>query len=409
MKFFTRVILLLFPINFFIINSIKGQSQFSEGYVITHNNDTIKGYLKLTTTKVGYKKCIMLNDNGNTTAYGPDEIKEYGIFDYAQFRMIDVIPNRDKFYEVVVDGKLSLYEHRGIYFIEKVNTFHEITPNKTTTDKANNQISSRYKYLGLLKVMVNDCGQLAQKVTKKTKDRKTFSQLVKEYNECSGDGYVSFSEKRSWTKASISPQISLIYSKISIEGNDGGNLNERLINTNFDNTIIPAVGFSLSINSPKFSTNISLDLWPYYSYRNYFSSELVESNYIDSYNDVDIRYHSINIPIGIKYQLPFKKLLFQIKTGFDYNMIFNQSIQVIVDDVHTGGIVISSGETHNDIVDNALALYAGISLGYNKGILKPLLLDISYNSFNNLLEFKGSAYSSQMISKNLILSIKYSF
>lgn len=366
--------------------------------------------MKITAVSKAYKHCYYLDEDGNEITYSSSEIEEFGIYDYAQFRSLQGKTDRNEFYEIVIGGKITLYQNSEKFYIEKDTLFFNITPNNKGFDKNGNQITYRYKQLGLIRLAVSDCGQIFQKVDKRVKDRKSFIKIIKEYNKCADDNYISYSEDRPWTKIEFGPYASIIYSKASfIINNTDGGYSSVLHNTDFNPSILPAVGINFLVFSPRVSKNFGFEISPNFSYHSYFASQSIQStNSVINYYDIDMHYYSINLPVGLQIRFAGAGYSLGIKTGISFNYVFNSSLKVLLEEYLTSEDVYTYLYPEVELNNNQLGFYGGLSTNINKGILKPFTVDLIYNANSaNLFKNQQDYSAYKMKTQNIIFSIKY--
>src|SRR5690606_9590570 len=100
-----------------LISSIGAVAQldFRPGYVITLQNDPIKGEVNYRSNSKGYKGCVF-RQNRSTTKYDASQIKGYGFINDKAFRS-DIIEG--SFVEALVVGELSLYRQGNVFYLQK--------------------------------------------------------------------------------------------------------------------------------------------------------------------------------------------------------------------------------------------------------------------------------------------------
>lgn len=88
----------------------KAQKNFSDGYIITLNNDTIRGKVKdnfpLRLSGIA-KKISFIDSSGVKNDYLPKEIKGYSKGDIVNYISIDIGWGKD-FAKIIVDGEICL-------------------------------------------------------------------------------------------------------------------------------------------------------------------------------------------------------------------------------------------------------------------------------------------------------------
>ncbi len=411
MRFFQRFIFILL-LSAYAFSDIYGQNQYSKGYIITQAGDSIKGMLKLASTSAMYKKCILKNAEGSFVEYSSKEIREFGIYNYAQFRTLKVGDGLPEFYEVLIQGKVTLYQRRSIFLIEKDKVIYDITPKQSSANPNGTINPKGYKYLGMLKSAFFDCEEVVQKLNKNIKGKKSFISTVKEYNKCSDNiGYTSFSDSSKWINVHFGPQVTFLNSDIKFKSPGGpGHYLGTLNYANFNSSKNIGLGASFVISSPKVSSNFFAEFWPYFSQSEHFSSVINNPDGLDIYSDVDIKYSYINFPLGLNYVIPSNNLRIGFKAGFNYSLILDAKMSILEEEVWPGDVIYASYSTDHKLAKNNIGYYGGITIGYNKGILSGFNLDLIYNSTSGrLVRDQTSVTNTKMNTTNFIFSLKYLF
>ncbi len=101
---------------FLLINTGYLQAQkkgYSEGYVVTLQNDTIHGLIKSKNRVASCRSVSFISDSGDKQKYTPREIKFYSKTRkiYRSFLLPDNILGAHAFMKELVKGKINLYIH----------------------------------------------------------------------------------------------------------------------------------------------------------------------------------------------------------------------------------------------------------------------------------------------------------
>ena len=107
MKLFVLVFL-----HFFFIKSYS-QSDFRNAYVITNENDTIKGFIDYKGNNSNARKCLFRKkEDGEILEFSPEQIKSYRFLN-GKYYVSKSIQNKDKieskFLEYLIDGIVDIY------------------------------------------------------------------------------------------------------------------------------------------------------------------------------------------------------------------------------------------------------------------------------------------------------------
>ncbi len=174
------------------------KSNYLSGYIITSENDTLKGFIEKQSDKRNSKRCNFKQSlNSGITEYFPDDLKEYR-FDEDKYYVSKTILLRRKevnlFLELLVDGIADLYFFRednitDHYFIQKADgKFFELTKTDKLVDIDGKSYSYNYKkYIGTLKIAFKDCPQIFPEIDQMSLDQKSLVDITKKYHECTGN------------------------------------------------------------------------------------------------------------------------------------------------------------------------------------------------------------------------------
>lgn len=181
----------------FCFSGLKAQPNFLPGYLITSENDTLKGFIEKQRDKKNSKKCCFRESlNSGTKEYFPDELKEYRFDDDKYYISKTLLLRRKEvslFLELLVDGVADLYFFRednitDHYFIQKADgKFFELTKTDKLVESDGKFYSHDYKkYIGTLKIAFKDCPKIFPDIDQMPLDQKSLIDITKKYHECSG-------------------------------------------------------------------------------------------------------------------------------------------------------------------------------------------------------------------------------
>jgi len=172
----------LIVIFFLTISAAYSQSGlYVQGYIVTNNNDTIRGLIKdrsniKNTNSVKFRS---LNSK-RAKIYLPDSIKSFGLEDgrtYYSMAIHDASINRPIFIQELLEGRVSLYkafpmDGIKIYIVKKAQEYF---------------IINRETYKSVFKIHLTECKEIdyysfeKQEIEYKEKDLKAF---IEKYNNC---------------------------------------------------------------------------------------------------------------------------------------------------------------------------------------------------------------------------------
>jgi len=291
------------------------QGSFKEGYIVTIENDTIRGTLANRSDSRNYRSCLFKEAlSGNKVEYLPGDILGFG---YEGFKKFEANIIDSAFVEVLVRGKLSLYRNNIDFFLKKggeVITLEELE--KEIIINGEKRIVEDQKWKRLVDFTIQDCLPNSDEIASRISyNEKSLSDLVESYNACSGEYYTVYKEKRPWTKVSIGVGMGLMDSKLMFRKEV---LNFYYLNKDYK-SIDPAFGLVLSFGIPRVSDKLFLEMEAYYRKANYSSHFLIDRSMLEEHWTY-IDYTNIAIPISLKYiLLPMKNYSIFLQGGFNYD------------------------------------------------------------------------------------------
>lgn len=247
---------------FFISFQVQGQASFLPGYVLTNNNDTLKGYVDFRNNDKNSKKCAFkLNETDDVVTYSPGEIKEYRMIDGKYFVSKELKSNdtKEKFFmEYMVNGITDLYyfwNEGPHYLIEKSNgeIFELTNDEKLVIIDGKEHLHKTHFYTGLLKVVFQDCPQIYPMIDKATLENHSLIQLTKKYHEyvCDDEKCITYENTLPFLRLRIALVISAAYSIFKID-------NVQEFPASYEPTVIPSAGLVLKFTFPKWNDKFAL-------------------------------------------------------------------------------------------------------------------------------------------------------
>lgn len=168
-------------------------AQWSDGYVVRNEGDTIRGIILLKPDNELVKRLIFTNCAGVQSEYLPTAIQAFYINDDNRFFesreiLIDSLPERF-FLRCLVKGEASLYILRSggpRFFLSLGDQFVELT--NTPIDKVRDgQVYSTYKYeyiYTLKTILTARCPELLMEMDDVEFDLKDLYRIIEKYNGC---------------------------------------------------------------------------------------------------------------------------------------------------------------------------------------------------------------------------------
>jgi len=290
----------LFLCSFF--TACYSQARFGPGYYVSHQNDTVKGFIKYHGNSYG--RIIFRSDlHSDDQIISPTEAKffafesgnSYKLQNFAQTNK----PVNEVFARILVVGTVDLYVFYNQYLM--------VSPTKgqfilTKVKAVNNDetMAQHQRNIGAFNVLFFDCPALRGVAEKTNITEEPLIQLVRKFHECKSLPYKEFSaEKRKNVQWGVYGSLS--FSSISFSGDE-----EALNVTSFETSVNPGVGAMVLLTpSRKHSSIFSMQMELFYMAMHYSGNAYVEKS-ISGYDfktttSTSIDYHRIAPRIGFRF------------------------------------------------------------------------------------------------------------
>lgn len=176
-------------------------SQFREGYIITHDNDTIHGNIAYEGAILNSQICrFKLDNNSEIKIYNPKDINSYRFINGKYFvtRKIKIVDKEDfVFLNLLIKGDVSIYSYFGKrYFLTFNNdSLIELKVKKDTIIKENRIfIVDKNEYIGVLSYYLKDAG-IQSDINNMNLSSNSLVRLIKEYHKKTNKDYYVYEDK----------------------------------------------------------------------------------------------------------------------------------------------------------------------------------------------------------------------
>lgn len=345
--------------------------EWKEGYIITNNNDTIRGLLAYRNGEDDWKNCLFKKtETDSIQAFTPLDVKEFFYNIGIRFEAINLeVKSKTNLYfaECLLKGSMSLYylKINNEYFYESYYSVNSLTgrivaiePLKDCTD-----YYTKIKRKNLLKALFNSNPILNKEINEHGLERNNLIDYFKKYNDltCSEYVCVSYNEEKKKRKKYLSVFAGPI---VSMENDD---YDEAKYSTRY---FCPVLGVKLHINPSKISERTFLCL----GIQNY-------TYYLKDDENTNSKLNVLSFSVGTEYRYMSSKL----KPDFEFGLFFS---------------------TRNSIIDSSknTNTFAGYS-----GFYTSLGINIPCNKTEIPIHFYYSQDFSLGYIRNLGLTIGYRF
>lgn len=354
----------------FFSTMLDAQNNYKQGYLITNENDTIRGLINFKTNKKNAQSCEFKETEADKSKiYFPGEIAGYRFIDEGRYYVtkdikIDSIP-RKVFMEYLLQGTMNLYFYADdleYYFFEDEKgkqTYITKKPDDKTRDRGDE------KYKGIMFYLFKDAYPVAQQSYKTPFNRESIKKLTKKYHEemcTSGEQCIEFEAKKE--KKFIALKYS-IYAGLGFQTYSF--YDERLALVNPFKYISPTIGgqvnFYLPQSSESFSLLVDLSLSSVKAdeEKSYKSNEGYTSKVKFNFDVL-----TFDARLGMKYTYPQGKLRPTIEGGAILSSLFSKSSTYYYETT----VQVTPFEKNNYILPETsfLGYYAalGLDIGVNK-------------------------------------------
>ena len=387
---------------------VCAQNEFKDGYIITHSNDTIRGYIDNRGSSSNSKTCIFKKDlNGIATPYKAGEIKAYR-YQSSKYYIAKCIENGTNidtvFMEYLIKGAVDIYFYRdrilGDHYyaqkgdsklLELKNDEYEVEINNTK------QIKRSKEYSGILKYMFRETPSLYSRIDELTLDHESLIKIASDYHRevCKEGKCIVYEKEKTTSYSEFGILIGINITSITTN-NDYTDELLYMKNSHFTTAIYPSLGIFVKkrltfINERSFfQYEVCLCKWGSSTH-----NELIETLKYD--NNITFNHTCINNTILFKYDFPAQKWSPTIGVGFFINQFltnqYNRSMVVR----YTNGLLDykeESTDTPFTSKDYGLSFCGGVKgkLGKNG---HNIYLDIRYQRGMSMLNdsgLKGAAF-----------------
>lgn len=397
------------------------QGDYVPGYVINNDLDTIFGFVEsknwvINPVRINFKTSM----ESEPVSYSPTEIVEFstgeksyisGIVDVevtsVQLGELTDNPQLDLridtvFLLTISQGAKSLYYYmnsqgRVNYYIMQEDGL-ELLVYKRYLRMINGKrvLTENKKYLGQLRLYLNDCEKVKSKLENVTYDENSLSKLFQLYNECTSSENV-FQKKEEKVQIEYGALGGVTLTSLNFEG-DGF---AELIKADFDKSYNPTVGLYLEIRLPnymkKFSFYNELLLTTYKVKGTYldYTHEDFYSSFISEIGSTTLKINNL-----IRYTYPIGNSSVFINAGISSGLAANETNHQEIDSKFYGTIKHTEDKAVNEIRMFEPCYIIGTGVKYDK-----FSLEIRYEKGNGM----SKAMSLESSTKRLYLLLGYNF
>lgn len=192
------------------------------GYLVTYEQDTIPGLIK-DRADLSEKILFKPNNESKFKEYTPSEVALFyydgGHYNNGNYyyKAID-IPLQDnesqkRFLLCLVEGELSLYQYKDLYFVRKgLDSLVKLEKKDVIVSSSAKRVDKRY--IGHLKYLTQNCASIQNKIDRTAYKADDLSKFITAYNQCINPAVKTLaSEGRAKRKVKAGVRVSTVVNK----------------------------------------------------------------------------------------------------------------------------------------------------------------------------------------------------
>ncbi len=325
----------------FLAQSSFGQSNFTEGYIILPNGDSISGYVDyrewtINPESISFKEKL----DQKSSVFSATDIQRFGTSDERYITavievdlrlnvkgtMVDTKKTGSFFLQVLVDGEKSLYRYRANrnggtdrFYISRNGDIELLENNRYIKNVNGSQRTVEdKKYIGQLTLYFDKNPCIEPYLDKLKYADHSLTQVFSKYYECtnSSAGFVRHDEKLKINLGFIAG-VSMTQLEFSSEGH------RHITNSEFDQSINPGGGVIFDVIFPG-----NRGRWSLYN-ELFISTYLVESDYLDQANDIQynnqLGYTYLNVNNMVRLKMPLWKASIFFNAGISNGFVIKET------------------------------------------------------------------------------------
>lgn len=256
----------LFLLLFFFPIVLQAQINLKEAYVVSHEGDTIMGYVDFRTNKINATQCLFKKTlEGENLIYQPGEIESYRFINEGKLYVSKSVKideqEREIFLEYLIKGMMSLYYYQDAetnqeyYFFENENKeMMQMTKAKSYVNEDSKRVEDN-RYIGVLNYMFFDIPNVLGNLNSIDFNRKDLINVVERYHKevcTTGEECIEYENRYNDNRLEV---------KVSVFG--GVNIYKHQPGFNeiySSSTINPTLGVQIDLKNPRWSRVFSLQI-----------------------------------------------------------------------------------------------------------------------------------------------------
>lgn len=256
---------------YFGLSQLYANTDFRAGYLITHKQDTVQGYIDYKGMATSSKKCVFKTSlDGEPKTYLPTDIQAYRFVDgkYYVSKNIEVDgKTQTVFLEYLINGTVDVYFYRDVtseyYYVDKGDGALHLLKNEKKEVVVNNEryMQNSKEYIGILRYVFNKSPKFIQKAENAQLNHKSLIKIANEYHQetCEGETCIVYEKKLPKSKFLFGVTVggAVNYIDIADEVTTNDDL-AYLNNANLEQSNTYVIGLNISKSLPYLNDRLSL-------------------------------------------------------------------------------------------------------------------------------------------------------
>jgi hypothetical protein len=391
---------LLLKVNFCFIFllcliNLKGQTNFRPGFVITNENDTLRGLIDYRGDIRNSQSCDFKdNETSVVKEFKPFDIKGYRFIDSKFYVSKTVMSNGQEvklFIEYLVNGIAGLYYYfdsgKSHYFIEKADgRMFELTNDEVLHSENGQQYLRESKsYIGYLRYAFADCPQIYSSIDQTQLETKSLIKITKKYHDyvCKDGKCIIYEKPLPAIRIGFASFVSMNVSSIKFSNCP---LYEAI---SFNTAYYPSIGLQMNMSLPRVNEKLTLQISEEYGKSYYYGTGTNPFAHSDNFEEVYINFATLKGKAGIKYTYPKNKIRPIIMAGGIFSWLPNKNVRRVYDSQTNSTIYMS--EYRDDVLpDSQFGYYIDLGVDYHFSKSIVSYFSVGYNSVSGGNEEESS-------------------
>jgi len=371
---------------FFSFLSLFSQSNFKEGYIISSENDTVRGLIDFRSNQSNSMTCkFKLSENEPEKIYQPGEITGYMFLNEGKYYVTRTVEidqvQRIVFLEFLVQGLLNLYyfpEGNGYYFFENKDGGMIITTRQPDIQQEYSvKIDTRFR--GIMTYVFKDDIDLSKQISTATFNRKSMIEFTKAYHDhmcTSGDKCIIFENnyRKKYTKLNLTAYSGFEWNTTNLDYRSFSEMS----------SFSPVIGGELNVSSPRILKSMSFKIDANLAKIDGDCNFLSGYNAHNSYNFNGLK---SDFSGGLEYIYDKGNLRPSIYFGLSYCYLFNLKSKLTNEYVNYLNTLVTT-ITNNVMLpqDLSFGIKTGIGVNYKIKNNHFIVLSLLYSNHRNLTD-----------------------